>query len=105
MSFELVLTTGNKIDASTQSVILSCFESNVFFQVVERTIAKERLSCTYSYLETDRKDRPEDFCVIIEQAEVYLCFYSATTEQQNRVTLLLEECVHRVGIQEDFEEL
>ncbi len=104
MSFEAVLITSKNMDSLIQNKVLSCFEASELFLVIERRISHEQSSCTYSYIETNRENRPEDFYVILEQLEVYLCFYSATTEQQNRITHLLAECLHRVGIQGEFEE-
>ena len=105
MSFEAIFIASDYVDLSTQNKVISCFESKETFQVIERRVSNEQSTHVYSYAGIQREDRPEDFYVSLEQKEVYLCFYSATTEQQSRITHFLAECLHEAGIQGDFEEL
>ena len=103
MGFELVFTAPQFTQAQWKQVI-SCFEENGQFTVVEQTTG-EQPSVAYTFEAILRKTWPEDFLVANQPPGVYLLFHSATSQQQAQVTTLLTDCLQQVGIMGTFEEL
>ena len=104
MSEELILITHNAADQFVQSRVLAGFESQGEFHLLDQETIIEGTSRTYTFLKTLRDCWPEDFKVVINDKEVYLCFYSATNDQKAAVTKLLSACLNEVGIIGTFEE-
>jgi hypothetical protein len=106
MGFELIFLTQELTMFKWQQVV-RCLEASerLYLVKTERPAVNKTLSAAYAFEENIRERWPEDFYLSLETQGFYLCFYSATNQQQERITTVLASCLSQAGIAGAFEEL
>lgn len=105
MGYEFTLRFAPSAGLAASAQVFTCLA-----QVVTTTgklieVARSPVSRSYAFAAPLRSQGPEDFVVMVDSQEWYLCFPAATDAQQRVILQALTQCLHATGMVGTFEEL
>ena len=103
MGYEFTLRFAPSAGLAASAQVFTCLAQVV--TTTDKLIEVARSPASYAFAAPLRSQWPEDFVVMVDSQQWYLCFPAATDAQQRGILQALIQCLHATGIMGTFEEL